>query len=129
MVKGDAKKIMLRGSTRRLRKHRSRGPDKRQQCESTPAAKGSIVLSQVASMSSLKLDACGKLKGPGSAGAEESTCRGHGGIEIGLHGLRGLAILCRLVRANGDITPRIIDIAEEFVPFRAATLKKTPFLP
>jgi hypothetical protein len=85
---------------------------------------------KVASLSSLKLNTCGKLKGPESAGAKESACRAHGGIEIGLHRLRGLAVLCRLVGANGNITPRKWkqtsrpSRAEEFVAFRAATLRK-----
>jgi hypothetical protein len=59
----------------------------------------------------LKLNACGKLKGSGSAGAEEAACRADSRIEIALHGLCGLAILCHLVGADGIIAPRIISIA------------------
>jgi len=59
----------------------------------------------------LQLDACGKLKGSGSAGAEETACRADSRVKIGLHGLCGLAILCRLVGTDGIVAPRIVSIA------------------
>ena len=74
----------------------------------------------------LELDAYGKLKGSGSAGAEESACRADGGIEVGLHGLRGLAVLCRLVRADGDITPRIIGLLAPRILVSLNILKPSP---
>ena len=59
----------------------------------------------------LKLDARGKLEGARSAGSEESARRADRRIEVGLHRLCRLAILCGLVRADGDITARIVGIA------------------